>query len=230
MNRRDRPKVIANFAMTADGKVTTRAHTPANFTSPRDKHRLLEIRALGDAILVGRNTVATDTMSMTLRDRALRAKRRAKGQPAEPLRVIMSQRGRLDPKWKVFQAPGARRIVFSTLQMPPKKRRELAPLCDLHLFEATIPPIDSVLAVLRQNYNVRTLVCEGGPTLLRSLIEADALDELYLTIAPVIFGGKDAPTLTGTALEFLPSIAHFHLVSMRRVGDECYLRYRAAKK
>jgi riboflavin-specific deaminase-like protein len=229
MNRRDRPKVIANFALTADGKVSTREHTPANFTSPRDKHRLLEIRAMGDAILVGRNTVATDTMSMTLRDRDLRAMRRAKGLAPEPLRVIVSQRGRLDPKWKVFQTPGARRIVFATTQMPAAKRRAIEPLCDLHLFDSEWAPLEQVLATLRKQYAVRTLVCEGGPTLLRGLIEIGALDVLYLTVAPVIFGGKDAPTLTGTNPDFLAGIAHFRLASMRTVGGECYLRYVAAR-
>jgi riboflavin-specific deaminase-like protein len=229
MNRRDRPKVIANFAMTADGKVTTRCHTPADFTSPRDKHRLLEIRALADALLVGRNTVAADAMSMTLPDRALRARRRAKGRAPEPLRVIVSNRGNLDPAWKVFQTPGADRVVFSTTRMPAARRRALEPLCDLHLLALKSIPIANVLAVLRRIYGVRVLLCEGGPSLLRSLVEIDALDELYLTVAPAIFGGADAPTLTGTSPDFLPAIARFRLVSLRTVGGECYLRYRRAR-
>ncbi|MDD5198978.1 MAG: RibD family protein [Terrimicrobiaceae bacterium] len=230
MNRRDRPRVIANFAMTADGKVSTRAHTPAAFTSPRDKRRLLEIRALGDAILVGRNTVATDTMSMRIRDRALRASRRAKGLPAEPLRVIVSARGNLDPAWKVFRSPGARRIVFSTRQMPGATRRAILPLCELHLFDAASLPIAEVLSILRRDHDVRTLVCEGGPTLFRSLVEIGALDTLHLTVAPLIFGGRDAPTLTGTHPDFLASIRHFRLESLRTHGGECYLRYRAIRQ
>jgi len=229
MNRRDRPRVIANFALTADGKISTRAHTPAAFTSPRDKHRLLEIRALGDAILVGRNTVATDTMSLTLRDRALRARRRARGLPAEPLRVMISARGDLDPAWKVFQSPGARRVVFSTFQMPDATRAALLPLCDLHLLDAETIPLEDVLSALHGIYGVRTLVCEGGPTLFRGLVEIDALDILHLTIAPRIFGGATAPTLTGTNPDFLASIRCFRLESLRQHGEECYLRYRALR-
>ncbi len=230
MNRRDRPKVIANFAITADGKVSTRNHTPATFTSPRDKQRLLEIRATADAILVGRNTIATDTMSMTLRDRALQARRRAKGLPAQPLRVIVSNRGDLDPSWKVFQSPGARRIVFSTVRMPEATRQALLPHCDLHLLDAKTIPIEDVLSALRGIYDIRTVLCEGGPTLLRSLIEIDALDLLHLTVAPIVFGGKKAPTLTGTKPGFLRSIAHFHLESLRVIAGECFLRYRAIRQ
>jgi riboflavin-specific deaminase-like protein len=226
VNHRDRPKVIANFAMTADGKVTTRNRTPATFTSPRDKKTLLEIRAHADAVIVGRNTVATDTMSMTLPDRALQSARLAKSLSAQPLRVIVSGRAALDTHWKVFTTPGARRIVFHTSPISTAARKKLESLCDLRRFEK----IEDVLVILRKDYGVRTLLCEGGPTLFRTFVEAGALDELHLTVAPLVFGGKDAPTLTGTSLDFLPSIAHFRRESMRVIDGECYLRYRSARK
>lgn len=225
MKRRDRPRVIANFAITADGKVTTSRRTPATFTSARDKKHLLEIRALADAVMVGRATVATDTMSLALPDRALQAARRAKGMAPQPLRVIVSGSGRLEPGWKVFRSPGASRIVFHSAPLPPARRKKLEPLCTLHSFRE----IGDVLATLRGSHGVRTLLCEGGPTLLRSLVEIDALDELHLTIAPVIFGGKDAPTLTGAPPDFLPSIAHFRLASMRTIDGECFVRYRRTR-
>ena len=63
-----RPRVILNFAATTDGKVSTAQQTPSGFTSAFDKHRLLEIRALGDALMVGRNTLQIDRMSMGLPD------------------------------------------------------------------------------------------------------------------------------------------------------------------
>lgn len=227
MNRRDRPRVIANFAITTDGKISTRARTPSTFTSARDKRRLLEIRALGDALLVGRNTLATDTMSMRLPVRALQSARRARGQTAQPLRVILSASGDLDPGWKVFTSPGAPRVVFSTFRMPAATRAALAPLCDLHLLDADTIPLEDVLTALRDIYDVRVLVCEGGPTLLRQLVALDALDTLHLTLAPRIFGGVEAPTLTGLDPAFLASIHRFRLESLRVHDDECYLRYGA---
>lgn len=229
MNRRDRPKVIANFAVTVDGKISTRAHTPSTFTSKRDKRRLLEIRALGDALLVGRTTVSTDNMTMTLRDPALQAARVARGLPEQPLRVILSASGDLDPRWKVFRTPGADRVVFSTFHMPAATRAALAPLCDLHLLDADTIPLEDVLMALRRIYGVRTLVSEAGPTIFRALVEAGAVDEVYLTMAPCIFGGAEAPTLTGTRPEFLADIARFRLVSLREEDGECYLHYRAAR-
>lgn len=230
MNRRDRPRVIANFAITADGKVSTRNRTPSQFTSERDKQRLLEIRAMGDALMVGRNTLAADRMRMTLGNRALQARRRARGRPSEPLRVVVSNRGDIDPSWKIFQFRGGRRVIFSTTRMSETTRQELLPHADLHLLDGRTIPIEDVLSALRTIYDVRTLVCEGGPRLLRSLVEIDALDTLYLTAAPIVFGGKTAPTLLGDSTDFLPSITHFTLESMRIAGNECFLKYARARK
>ena len=71
-----RPRVIANFALTADGKISTRNFTQTGFTSKADKRRLLEIRSLGDAVLAGAMTVSTDRMSMGIKsDDSTRAAR-----------------------------------------------------------------------------------------------------------------------------------------------------------
>lgn len=230
MNRRDRPKVLVNFAITSDGKTSTRNHTGARFTSARDKQRLLEIRAMGDALMVGRNTLAADTMRMTIGNRTLQAKRRARGLPSEPLRVVVSNRGDIDPTWPLFHARGGRRVIFSTTRMPEVTRQSLLPHADLHLLDGRAIPIEDVLMALRGIYDVRTLVCEGGPRLVRSLAEIDAIDTLFLTIAPVVFGGKNAPTLLGKLPEFLPSVRHFTLESMRTVESECYLRYARVRR
>lgn len=224
MNRPDRPRVIANFARTADGKISTRNFTASGFTSDFDLLRLLEIRALGDAVLVGRNTLAADTMSMTLRDQDLRERRLADGRSPEPLRVIISGSGHLDSKWKVFQTDGGRRVVFSTLAMPIATRDALAPLADLHLAPNGVD-IRDVLRTLRTQYAVQTLVCEGGGMLFRSLIEIHAVDQLYVTFGPVVFGGSEAPTLTGVATEFFSSPIRLTMQTMEIVGEECYVSY-----
>jgi riboflavin-specific deaminase-like protein len=223
---RERPRIVANFAITADGKVSTRNRTPSGFTSPEDKRRFREIRSRGDAILVGAGTAAADHMTMGLSDPALRQARTARGQSPEPLRVVVSNSGRLDPKLQIFSYPTSPLLVFSTARMPQATRTRLAPLCDLWLFEENEVDLPATLAILRKDYKVRHLVCEGGPTLFRSLAELGALDELYLTWAPVIFGGRDAPTLTGLSGDFFPEPVHSQLRKIDIVGSEAYLHYR----
>ena len=125
MSRRaGRPRVIANFALSADGKVSTRNFTPTGFTSKADKRRLLEIRCLGDALLAGARTISTDRMSMGIPASDLQERRRAIGLPSEPLRVIVSNSGAFDPLWKVFQKAGSQIIAFSTQKMPRNLRAD----------------------------------------------------------------------------------------------------------
>ncbi|MEI8293713.1 MAG: RibD family protein [bacterium] len=225
-----RPKVHAHFAMTVDGKISTKNFTPSQFTSPADKARLGEVRARHDAILAGRGTVSADTMSMRLSSETLRAARLVEGLPPEPLRVVISNAGAIDPSWKIFQHTGSPIVILSTTRMPQKLRSSLAPLCDLHLYEADSVPLAAALAMLRAEYGVRSLVCEGGGALLRSLAAADLLDAIHLTLAPVLFGGAGAPTLTGLPGEFLPRPVEFQIAKMETIGGECVLHFQRKKR
>lgn len=221
-----RPRIHAHFAMTADGKISTKNFTPSQFTSPADKARIGEIRARHDAILAGRGTVAADTMSMRLSNEKLRAARVLRGLPPEPLRVVISNTGRINPAWKIFQHTGSPIVILSTTRMPQKLRAALAPLCDLHLYESESVPIPAALLMLRCEYGVKSLVCEGGGELLRSLAAADILDEIHLTLAPVLFGGADAPTLTGLPGDFLPKPLDFRLAKTEPMNGECLLHFK----
>jgi 2,5-diamino-6-(ribosylamino)-4(3H)-pyrimidinone 5'-phosphate reductase len=218
-----RPKVILNFAMSLDGKVSTTGNAPSGFTSAHDKKRLLEIRSLGDALLVGRNTLMIDNMSMGLPDETLQEERRARGQAPYPIRVIVTSSGQLPTNLKIFEQDFSPIVIYTTRRMPPETQSWLETRGSVHLFDDLA--IDQVLIDLSETYDIRTLVCEGGPTLARTLAEADAIDELFLTIAPPLFGGFDAPGILGHPGSFLPSSLKYRLVSMEIVANECYLHY-----
>jgi len=221
-----RPYVIANFAITADGKVSTRNHTPTGFTSAEDKRRLQLIRSMGDALLAGASTVGTDRMSMGLSAEDLRAERIARGKAAEPLRVIVSRSGRIDPGWKVFQPRERPPLIFTTTAISNTLRTRLAGLADLWILKGQGLDLSRVLAILREDFGVRKLVCEGGPSLFRSLAEIGAVDELRLTWAPLVFGGAEAPGVTGLPGAFLPKSLPMRLVKMERGAAECFLTYK----
>ena len=220
-----RPFVTANFALTWDARISTRTGSPADFSSPRDKRRLLEIRARCDAILASVRTVATDNMAMGLPDAALRAARTIRGQSAYPCRVLLSNSGRIDPTLRIFQSTFSPIVIFSTTRMPARIRALLASKADLWLHESPAVNLAAALATLRTEYRVRRLVCEGGGQIFRALLAADLVDEVHLTLAPRIFGGRAAPTLTGIAGDFLPRSTQLRLRSMEVVGGECFLRY-----
>jgi riboflavin-specific deaminase-like protein len=218
--------VAATFAMTIDGKITTRAFSAIDFTSREDKLHLLRQRSLGDAVLIGRSTLSHDNVRLGLPDPQMRAEREARGQAPYPLRVIVTNAGRIDPHLKIFQSDISRIVIFSTTRMPRKYQAALRDKATLRLSETRAVDLKRMLQTLRDEYRVRRVACEGGAELFRSLLELRLVDQLNLTIAPYIFGGKDAPTLTGTSTEFLPATVRCSLLSMRVVGDECFASYR----
>jgi riboflavin-specific deaminase-like protein len=222
---RSRPFVIATFAMTADGKVTTKNFGPVDFTSREDKVHLFRQRALADAVLLGHTSLERDNVRLGVPTK-LQEMRIERGQTRSPLRVIVSNKGRIDDRLKLFQSDISPIIIFSTKQMPLRNQEALRKRAILHLTKADQVDIAAMLKTLRNQYKVRTLACEGGPTLFRSLLERGLVDQLNLTIAPYMFGGGKAPTLTGLSKEFLPASVHCSLIDVRTVGDECFLTYR----
>ena len=221
-----RPFVTANFAVTWDARISTRRGTPAKFSSPRDKRRLLEIRAQCDAVLVSAKTVAADNMTMGLPDEALRAARVKRRQSPWPLRVLLTNSGRIDPALRLFQKTFSPIVIFSTARMPARVRHALAAKADLWLHDGSTVNLAAMLATLRSEYAVKRLVCEGGAQIFRALLTAGLVDEIHATFAPRIFGGRAAPTLTSVAGAFLPRSAQLDLRSMEVLGGECFLRYR----
>jgi riboflavin-specific deaminase-like protein len=217
---------MATFAMTVDGKITTRNFTPVDFTSREDKLHLFRQRAIADAVLVGHSTLKQDNVRLGLPQAALREARVKRGQTSYPIRVIVSNEGKIDNRLNIFQSEISPVIIFSTRQMPAKYQQALREKATLHLTRAQHVDLRGMLRTLRDKYKIRTIACEGGPTLFRALLERGLIDQLNLTIAPYLFGGAKAPTLTGLSREFLPASVHCSLIDMRVVGEECFLTYR----
>jgi len=218
--------------MTVDGKITTRDFAPVDFTSREDKQHLFRQRALADAVLIGHSTLKRDNVRLGVSE-DLRHARIKQGQTPSPLRVIVSNEGKIDNQLKIFQSPATAGpiLIFSTKRMPQEVRSALREKnATLHLSEMQYVDLAEMLRTLRRDYKIRRVACEGGPTLFRSLLELGLIDELNLTIAPYLFGGADAPTLTGLNKEFLPASVHCVMKDMRVLRDECFLTYRIKRK
>lgn len=210
-----RPSIVINFAISADGKISTVNRDPSQFTSAQDHKRLLEIRKRADALLVGRGTLEADNMSMTIP---------AEMQPQhQPLRCIASRSGKFNPDHRVFQTPGG---ALHLLVTEPAEVPEFGPLealgATIHLCS-----LEEFLRILMVEHGVQTLLCEGGGTLVRSLASLEAIDEVHLTwAAHSLFGGEDAPTITGELSSHLPASIQFELTHFEPLENgECFLSY-----
>ncbi len=212
--------------MTADGKITTYKNAPVDFTSRDDRMHLLRHRALADAVVVGHNTLKADNVRLGLPKGELREARLREGKTEAPIRVIVSSNGRIDPSLKIFQSDISPILIFSTTRMPRAFQKKLREKATLHLSEENFLDLAWMLTQLRVEYKVKSIALEGGAALFRSFLECDLVDQLNLTITPFLFGGRDAPTLTGRSKEFLPASVRCKLTEMRTVGEECFLTYR----
>jgi riboflavin-specific deaminase-like protein len=226
MKRSERPFIFLNMAMTVDGKVSTYARTPTTFPSKADKWHLLELRAEADAIMVGARTARTDHMSMGIPDAGLRRKRQRRGMAEYPLRVIVTGNFTIEKHWEVFQHRFSPILIFTSEAAPARKRREFVSLATIYTCGKRDVDLQKVVCILRKEWRVKRLLCEGGPTLNWSLFRSGLVDEINLTLCPQIFGGATAPTMVDGA-GFLPDQAPgARLVSCRRKGDELFLVYR----
>ncbi|MBK1816905.1 RibD family protein [Luteolibacter yonseiensis] len=195
-----------NFAISADGKISSTGKRPSGWTSPADHTRLLALRSTADAILVGKGTLVADRMTMTV-----------PGKTVQPLRCIVTRGGSLDPDLPVFQKPGGAIHLCVT-----GDRAGEIPGATAH--HTTLP---AFLGTLATDLGVKHLHCEGGGELVRALAELDAIDEFHLTLAGhTLFGGLSAPTVTGIPSEFLPRSLDFEINHFEPRDGECFLSYR----
>jgi riboflavin-specific deaminase-like protein len=211
--------------MTADGKITTRQFGAVDFTSREDKQHLWRQRASADAVMVGYGTLRRDNVRLAL-PAELRDERVRSGKSPAPVRVIVSNRGKIDTRLKLFESRVSPIAIFSTSRMPENVRRALKGHAAVHLTQKDQVDLLDVLRTLQREYGVKRVACEGGPTLFRGMLEMHLIDELNLTIAPFLFGGAAAPTLIGLTRDFLPESVRCRLTKMRVVGNECFLTYR----
>lgn len=225
------PFVFLNAATTADGKLAPASRHFIPFTSKRDQEHLLELRATADAVMSGARTVDLSPVSLGPGPAKYRRERLRHGLAEYNLRVVVSGAGTLNPQAEIFQHRHSPIIILTTGRARPAQLRQLRALADeVKVCGERELDFSFALRWLRQKWNVKRLLCEGGGEINGALFQAGLVHELHLTLAPVIFGGRHAPTLAdGTGFNSLADAARLSLKSQRRIGDEQFLVYRVRK-
>lgn len=222
------PFVFLNAAITADGKLAPASRHFKAFGGKRDQEHLLELRATADAVMSGARTVDLAPVTMGTGGDKYRRLRLRRGLREYHLRIVVSGSGTLDPDAKLFKHRFSPIIVLTTASAPAANLRRLRRVADDVMIcgRRQINFHDAFLR-LREKWNVRRLLCEGGGEVNGALFTAGLVAEVHVTLCPVIFGGQHAPTLAdGHGFSSLDKAARLRLVARERFGDGLFLVYR----
>src|SRR6266436_9711230 len=196
VSKRELPFVYINVATTADGKLAPANRHFIPFGSKRDQKLLLELRAGADAVMSGARTVGPMPVNLGPGPAKYRQMRLKKGLPEYNLRVVVSGSGNLNPRAEIFRHRFSPIIVLVTRRASEIKLRQLREVADeVKAFGDAQLNFTEALRWLRQEWGVKRLLCEGGGEVNAGLFEAGLVNEIHLTLCPVIFGGRTAPTL-----------------------------------
>jgi 2,5-diamino-6-(ribosylamino)-4(3H)-pyrimidinone 5'-phosphate reductase len=217
----DRPNVIINSAMSADGKISSYERKQVRISGPEDMDRVKLLRAESDAVMVGVGTVLADDPGLRVKSSDLKRMRSDRGLSEDPLRVVVDSRARTPLDAEVL---GEGCILAVSKAAPEERLDPLRKKCEIVVVGDGRVDLRELLSIL-QKKGVKRLMVEGGATLNWSLIEAGLVDEISVYIGPMIIGGEGAPTLVDGP-GFCDDYPKLELLSVEALDGGVLLRWR----
>ncbi len=211
------PFVTVKAAMSLDGKIATRTGD-SRWISDEPARRLVHrMRARHDAIMVGVGTVQKDDPLLTVRLPRLK-------EPLPRLRVVVDSALRCPDSARVLDVHEAPTLIVTTDRAPADRLRNLRE----RGVEVEVLPADEtgrvdlrhLIQSLAQR-GITGILCEGGGTLIASLLTHRLVDKVVFFYAPVIIGGSEAPTaVEGLGYPLVEHSPRLDRVHWRKIGRD----------
>ncbi len=218
INDRSRRWLRVNFVTSLDGAVTLDGYS-AGLSGSADKRVFKLLRDQCDALIVGAGTLRHEGYKSLDLGPERGAKRRAAGLAEQPTLVVVS--GRLDVPVEPLAASPVRPIVLAHGASPKDRRAQLAAVADVLICGDTAVDLPAALAALAER-GLPQVLSEGGPHLFGALTAAGAVDELCLTLAPLL-AGPGAGRITAGPL--VPDAQRLALAHVLEADGNLILRY-----
>ncbi|MCL5947107.1 MAG: dihydrofolate reductase family protein [Chloroflexi bacterium] len=219
----ERPYIFANMVSSLDGKAQVNG-AAAGLGSALDQEIMSHLRSLADGILEGAGTVRADRIYRYFPDHLLQLRRR-RGQKEHPRWMVVTHSGQVPYDSAIFRLPEDPALVLTPRASEVTQNVVRAGgRCEV----VSIPSDGSLheaLAILRQRYQIRWLLTEGGPHFLYSLMKQRVLDELFLTLAPKVIAGEGMTIVEGALLSPTPQI-RTEILNLYEHDSELFVRCR----
>jgi riboflavin-specific deaminase-like protein len=217
----DRPYTLVNFVASADGHAAFRGRSRW-LSDDADREMFHGLREHVDAVLVGTGTLRSERYGRIVREPERQRRRAAAGLHPEPLTAIISRSGDVPLDIPLFADPASRVVVFASASAELEPAGLTAEVEMVHVDPGELT-LTTMMRRLRSDYDVRSLLCEGGPTLFGGLLQEDLVDELFLSLAPKLSGGGTAPSVSaGPELAELRTLS---IVWVLELYGTLYIRY-----
>ena len=218
------------LAMTADGKITDREQTSARFGSDTDKAHLEAQIALVDGVIFGAGTLRAYGCSLPITNPNLLQQRQKRMKRLQPMHIVVSASGNINHQDRFFQQPIPRCLLTTetgVVSWQDNRKFERVIIGKL-LEDNNSFDWREILPEFKQ-WGIEKLAVLGGGELVASLFSLDLIDELWLTVCPIILGGTNAPTPV-EGMGFLQSQGQkLRLLEVKQIDQEVFLHYKIVK-
>jgi riboflavin biosynthesis pyrimidine reductase len=213
-----RPRVLANMVESADGRATL-AGKSGGLGGEADRELFHALREQVEAILVGTGTLRVERYGPFIRDPDRRARREAAGRAPDPIGCVVTRSLMLPEDIPLFGDRGSTIAVYTAADIEPP---DVAARLEVTRLPAEMLTMTTALERLRADHGVRSVLCEGGPTVLGALLAEGLVDELFLSISPRLVGGHGPGIVEGPALA---RPTELELAWVLESEGELFLRY-----
>jgi len=216
---RSKPYIILSAAITLDGKIATKCGD-SKISSNKDKTRLHKLRSTVDGILIGINTVKQDNPLLTIR--YVRCNH-------NPIRIILDSNGDIERNTRILKTSKKFKtiiVVSEKISQQNLHRLYSYPNLDIIISGKKTVDIKQLLQYLLQKYSMKRILVEGGSNINWSFVRENLFDELIITIAPYLVGGKKSISfLSGSGFLTIEDSTKLKLKTVTRLDNEIVLNY-----
>jgi len=213
----NRPHVIVNCAMSADGKIALPTGKQLKLSSEEDMERMYKLRNECDAVLVGIGTILADDPKLTVKELYVK-------NPKQPVRIILDAHCKT-PENALAVNDTAKTLII-TAEKCDKSYGKNVEVVKCTTDKKGLINLNKLLDVLYKR-GIKKLMVEGGGTVIWSFLNQRLVDDLYVYVSPVIVGGSNTPTLAdGDGIKGVVDLLFLKIIDVTKMGAGLLIHYR----